>query len=115
MKRKMIVFFVIVAIALFAGFNFLQQKNDVKFSKLALDNIEALALGESDTGSCMTVTSTELTYQDCDGHRRVSRYKVKYACQGQSGECSSGSIYYFYDCNGSEIGSNDYVLSASCS
>lgn len=119
MKRKVIRFFLIVTVALFAGLNFLQLKDrdNVEFSNLVLENIEASAFGEGETssGSCMTVISTELTYQDCDGHRSVSRYRVKYACQGQSGDCSSGSMYYFYDCKGEEIGTNDYVSNSSCS
>lgn len=115
MKRKMTGFFVILAVALIAGLNFLKQEDNIELSNLTLDNVEALASGETGTGGCMTVTNTELTYQDCDGHRRVSRYRVKYSCKGQSGECKSGSMYYFYDCNGMEIGTNDHVLSASCS
>ena len=43
MKRKVTGFIAIAAIALLAGLNSIQQKEDVKLSELALENVEALA------------------------------------------------------------------------
>ncbi|GGJ82210.1 NVEALA domain-containing protein [Parabacteroides faecis] len=46
MKRKVTGFIAIAAIALLAGWNGVQQADNVKLSELALENVEALGCGE---------------------------------------------------------------------
>lgn len=50
MKKKLISAAFVVAIALTAGYNVYNSQNKVALSDLALDNVEALASGESDSG-----------------------------------------------------------------
>lgn len=52
MKKKILGTVVMAAVALTAGWNISQSENDVKFSDLALDNVEALAECEKTGGSC---------------------------------------------------------------
>lgn len=47
MKSKFFGFFVFAAIAVAAGFNYQQNKQEAEFSDLAIANIEALASGEN--------------------------------------------------------------------
>lgn len=47
MKRKIFGAALIAAMAVAAGWNFNQSKNEVRLSELALTNVEALAQGES--------------------------------------------------------------------
>lgn len=49
--KKFLGIIAIAAVVTTAGWNFNQSKNEVKLSELALENIEALALGESGNGS----------------------------------------------------------------
>lgn len=46
MKKKLIGVAVIAAIAVTAGWNFNQSKNEMKLNDIALANVEALASGE---------------------------------------------------------------------
>lgn len=47
MKRKILSAALFVAIAVAAGWNFNQGKNEIKMSELALANVDALAGGEN--------------------------------------------------------------------
>ena len=51
MKKKIFGAALIAAMAITAGWNFNQSKNEVELSDLALANVEALANDESGTGS----------------------------------------------------------------
>ena len=48
MKKKIIGVIAFAAIAVVAGWNYNQNKQDVELSGLTLDNVEALANGETD-------------------------------------------------------------------
>ena len=50
MKKKIFGVALIAAMALAAGWNFNQSKNEVELSDLALANVEALASGEDTSG-----------------------------------------------------------------
>ena len=50
MKKKIFGIALIAIMALAAGWNFTQSKNEVKLSELALANVEALAQGEDSSG-----------------------------------------------------------------
>lgn len=58
MKRIMIIA-VIAIIAMAAGWNFNQSKNEVEFSDLALANVEALASGEGSSEDCNNYCTTD--------------------------------------------------------
>ena len=51
MKKKIFGAVLIAAMAVTAGWNFNQSKNEVELSDLALANVEALASGEGSGGS----------------------------------------------------------------
>ena len=55
MKKKILGIAIIAAIALTAGWNISQSNNEVALSSLTLDNVEALAYGESE--NCRLCTS----------------------------------------------------------
>ena len=50
MKKRILAAALLVAIAVAAGWNFNQSKNEVVLSELALVNIEAIAQGELQSG-----------------------------------------------------------------
>lgn len=52
MKKKIFGAALIAAMALAAGWNFNQSKNEVSLSDLALANVDALASGEGGGGYC---------------------------------------------------------------
>lgn len=52
MKLKIFTVAIMAAIAVTAGWNINQNKNEVKLADLALNNVEALASGESSGGYC---------------------------------------------------------------
>lgn len=51
MKKKILGVALIATMAVAAGWNFNQSKNEVEFSELAMANVEALALGEGSGNS----------------------------------------------------------------
>ena len=57
MKKRILGTALLVAIAVAAGWNYQQNKQDVQLSDLALDNVEALARGESGTDYCDDFTT----------------------------------------------------------
>lgn len=60
MKKRILSVAIVTAVAVAAGWNFNQSKNEVELSDLALANVEALASGEDGTGVCYnTITSKE--------------------------------------------------------
>ncbi|WP_459190095.1 NVEALA domain-containing protein [Parabacteroides sp. APC149_11_2_Y6] len=52
MKKRIFGTVIITVIALAAGLNFNQNKNEVTISELALANVEALASGEGSSSDC---------------------------------------------------------------
>lgn len=66
MKKKKNLAMIGIAVFLAAAFNINQSQNNMIFSDLALENVEALARNETDTGTTCTVTSyIEYRYQGC--------------------------------------------------
>ena len=57
MKKKIFGVALIAAMALAAGWNFNQSKNEVELSDLALANVEALARYEGQNDSCTEFSS----------------------------------------------------------
>ena len=57
MKKRILGTALLVAIAVAAGWNYQQNINEVELSDLALDNVEALARGESGTDYCDDFTT----------------------------------------------------------
>ena len=75
MKKKIFGVALIAAMAVAAGWNFNQSKNEVNLTDLTLANVEALARWESqvelqfisgDSGPCMNCPEMGATYCDCD-------------------------------------------------
>lgn len=67
MKKRILGAALLVAIAVAAGWNYQQNKQEVELSDLALDNVEALARGEHASDRCddfttMTCLSNGSTY-----------------------------------------------------
>lgn len=88
MKKKIFGIALIAIMALAAGWNFTQSKNEVKLSELALANVEALAEDETSTyptdQACITCISPE-------GYRGV-RFYCKYGTGGcYDSTCIAGS------------------------
>ncbi|MCD8138056.1 MAG: NVEALA domain-containing protein [Parabacteroides gordonii] len=52
MKKKILGVAIIAAIAVTAGWNFNQSKNEINLSDLAIANVEALASGEVSPTNC---------------------------------------------------------------
>lgn len=72
MKKKIFGAALIAAMALAAGWNFNQSKNEVNLSDLALANVEALASGEGGHKNCpggrhLCVWVNQTTYYDHNG------------------------------------------------
>ena len=84
MKRKIFGAALIAAMALAAGWNFNQSKNEVELSDLALANVEALARYEGQNDSQWRTGHSSLTgwIAICDS------YGVGY-------NCSCGEIKYY--------------------
>ena len=62
MKKKLISAAFVVAIALTAGYNVYNSQNKVALSDLALDNVEALASGESSPNDCIHLCNEDFRY-----------------------------------------------------
>ena len=84
MKKKIFGAVIIAAMALAAGWNFNQSKNEVELSDLALANVEALANGESG-GSCQWRT----------GHSSLTGWIAICDSYGVGYNCSCGEIKYY--------------------
>ena len=66
MKKKIFGAVLIAAMAVAAGWNFNQNKNEVELSDLALANVEALAQSESNIGTCTWVGCKMDFYTNCN-------------------------------------------------
>ena len=73
MKKRILGAALLVAIAVAAGWNYQQNKQDVQLSDLALENVEALARGESADHRC-----DDFTTMTClsNGHTYYNMYPV---------------------------------------
>ena len=96
------------------------SQNVISFS---LVDIEAIANDEStneeDNKRCKTVRSTEYLWQECtvynDTYETFGRIAVKHECNGLGIEiCKKGYIYMYYDCDGYEIGEDDFTDNSYC-
>ena len=73
MGKKIIGVIAFAAIAVAAGWNYQQNKQEVELSDLALENVEALARGESANHRCDDFTTmTSLS----NGHTYYNMYPV---------------------------------------
>ena len=68
MKKRILGAALLVAIAVAAGWNYNQSRNEVPLSDLALANAEALAQGETDWGNCTYFSSTCNVYSSIWGN-----------------------------------------------
>lgn len=87
MKKKIIGTAFIVTLAIVAGWNFKQSKNKVKFSELALANIEALANMESgiefhEKTGCYLNCKPTAECRDKNGNLQTAASKEKCSCGG---------------------------------
>ena len=77
MKKKIFGVALIAAMAVAAGWNFNQSKNETQLSDLALANVEALARGEWGDGHCDNCLKnfSEICWYEgtdgCLGHRLI--------------------------------------------
>lgn len=76
MKKKFIKVIAFVAIAIAASYNYTQNKNVVELSDLALENIEALAEGESGDGWWCCGTSGYCSIDYTTGSVTVGEFRV---------------------------------------
>lgn len=74
MKKKIIGICMMAAIALAAGWNINQSKNDAALSDLALSNVEALASNENYNGYCTMHTPCFDNYGNPTGKHTASSY-----------------------------------------
>ena len=65
MKKKLIGVAIVVAIAVAAGWNFNQSKNEMKLSELGLANVDALAGNEDGNGSSDNKFRYTDSMEDC--------------------------------------------------
>ena len=84
MKKHIFGAALLVAIAVAAGWNYQQNKQDVQLSDLALTNVEALASGEG-SGDCKWRT----------GHSSVPGGIAICDSYGVGYSCSCGDIKYY--------------------
>ena len=84
MKKRILGAALLVAIAVAAGWNYQQNKQDVQLSDLALTNVEALASGEG-SGDCKWRT----------GHSSVIGWIAICDSYGVGYSCSCGDIKYY--------------------
>jgi hypothetical protein len=63
MKKKIFGAALITAMAITAGWNFNQSKNEMRLSELALTNVEALANGESGNYDCIKPYTYTCSYE----------------------------------------------------
>ena len=84
MKKHIFGAALLVAIAVAAGWNYQQNKQDVQLSDLALTNVEALASGEG-SGDCKWRT----------GHSSVTGWLAICDSYGVGYSCSCGDIKYY--------------------
>lgn len=102
-----------------------KANNTQVYNAISLFNIRALSFEEvgSDTGEngndnegpCKTVSVPTLEFQDCNGYQKKKRFIYNHKCIGKSrGDCLDGSEYFFYDCDGLEIGHNDFTKITIC-
>lgn len=84
MKKRILGAALLVAIAVAAGWNYQQNKQDVQLSDLALTNVEALASGEG-SGDCKWRT----------GHSSVTGWIAICGSYGVGYSCSCGDIKYY--------------------
>ena len=84
MKKHIFGAALLVAIAVAAGWNYQQNKQDVQLSDLALTNVEALASGEG-SGDCKWRT----------GHSSVTGWIATCDSYGVGYSCSCGDIKYY--------------------
>lgn len=116
MKRVLFVILLFILISFAALKGTMLQVNNT----LTLANIEAQAFGEGggEAGgdeNCRTSVSYSEMTQKCDRREQTIRITMTYSCEGSgSGICNSGSVHYYYDCNGVEIGKTDNVGVKSC-
>ena len=84
MKKKIFGVALIAAMAVAAGWNFNQGKNEVDLSDLTLANVEALASGEGGS-SCRWRT----------GHSSATGWVAICDSYGVGDNCSCGSVKYY--------------------
>ena len=84
MKKRILGAALLVAIAVAAGWNYNQSRNEVPLSDLALANAEALAKGEG-SGDCKWRT----------GHSSVTGWIAICDSYGVGYSCSCGDIKYY--------------------
>lgn len=76
MKKKTFGFITVVALAIAAGWNYQQDKQDLPLSDLALENVEALADPEIEIGvPCIMTPQTCYEINDDLGHTVIPGYK----------------------------------------
>lgn len=66
MKTKLIIGFVAVIIAFVSSWNIDQKQDEIKLSNMVLQNVEALAQGESNIGSCTWYGCKMSFYTSCN-------------------------------------------------
>ncbi len=95
---------------------YVANNNDDTYSILSLVDIESLAYGESGSGGvCTTTTTYSLEWQECNGHNVPSRSVTTNKCEGHGQEeCFKGNKYVFYNCEGQQVATNDYIERANC-
>ena len=84
MKKKIMYAVACVTLAVVAGWNYQQSKQNVELSDLALENVEALASGEG-SGSCKWRT----------GHSSLSGWIAICDSYGVGYNCNCGSVKYY--------------------
>lgn len=65
---------------------------------------------------CLTFIALEISFTNC-GQRgeMITKYKTIYSCKGKgTGECTTGSIIDFYNCDGAFLETNSFLSKSSC-
>ena len=112
----------ITAIISIAMLNVRKAQMETKECQPYYFSLDALANGESGGGEtggnnepCHSSVTQEQLEQDCDGVKRIIRQSITFQCKGsQSGNCTKGSEYYYFNCNGEMIQHLDNTYIHSC-
>lgn len=114
MKKTIIISFVCLAVAMFAGYNvYLSNVKTKGLSDLALANVEALAVGDYIPGTgCGEEVEYKTKFTNYDGSFRVT---FQYKCIGlMTGSCLKGKYIEYYGTQGQYIGAEDLRVKLYC-
>lgn len=78
------------------------------------------SIGGTDTSGgatkCLTFIASEIGFTNCGQKgEMVTKMKTTYSCKGEgTGECTTGSVVDFFNCDGAFLETNSFLSKSSC-